>query len=408
MINRARFVLVADVLAAALVVSLPWSTSATGIILGLWLLALIPALDVASLRRVVATPAGGIPVLLWLLGLAGILWAFGVPMAERWDGVKALAKLLVIPLLMAQFRISGRGSCVLIGYLVSCTVLLVLSWLLFLLPHQPWSFLERSGTPGVPVKDYIAQATEFAAAAFLLVPVVLKAWREQRRPQAIALSLLALAFLVNVAYVAHSRTALVVVPVLVLLLAWKHLGRRGMLGLLFGAVVAAALVWTFAAAVSGNITDMLHEVTSFQSSGVPTRAGERLEFWRKSIGFVARAPLIGHGTGSIRDQFRRSVEGETGMAAEATSNPHNQTFAVAIQLGLLGAAVLFAMWLAHLLLFRGEGLAAWAGLVVVTQNIVGSLFNSHLFDFTQGWGYVFGVGVAAGMVLKQRRETSDT
>jgi hypothetical protein len=96
------------------------------------------------------------------------------------------------------------------------------------------------------------------------------------------------------------------------------------------------------------------------------------------------------------------------MAAEATSNPHNQTFAVAIQLGLLGAAVLFAMWLAHLLLFRGEGLAAWAGLVVVTQNIVGSLFNSHLFDFTQGWGYVFGVGVAAGMVLKQRRETSDT
>jgi len=36
------------------------------------------------------------------------------------------------------------------------------------------------------------------------------------------------------------------------------------------------------------------------------------------------------------------------------------------------------------------------------------LFNSHLFDFTQGWGYVFGVGVAAGMVLKQRRETADT
>ena len=110
--------------------------------------------------------------------------------------------------------------------------------------------------------------------------------------------------------------------------------------------------------------------------------------------------MIGHGTGSIRDQFRRAVEGETGMAAVASANPHNQTFAVAIQLGLVGAAVLFAMWLAHLLLFRGEGLAAWAGLVVVAQNIVGSLFNSHLFDFTQGWGYVIGVGVAAGMVLK--------
>ena len=61
---------------------------------------------------------------------------------------------------------------------------------------------------------------------------------------------------------------------------------------------------------------------------------------------------------------------------------------MAIQLGLVGAVVLWAMWIAHLLLFRGNGLAEWIGLVVVVQNIVGSLFNSHLFDFAQGWVYV--------------------
>ena len=36
-------------------------------------------------------------------------------------------------------------------------------------------------------------------------------------------------------------------------------------------------------------------------------------------------------------------------------NPHNQFFAVAIQLGLIGGAILIAMWLAHLALFRGGG-----------------------------------------------------
>jgi O-antigen ligase len=36
------------------------------------------------------------------------------------------------------------------------------------------------------------------------------------------------------------------------------------------------------------------------------------------------------------------------------------------------------------------------------QNIVSSLFNSHLFDFTSGWLYVFGVGVVGGMVLRQK------
>jgi hypothetical protein len=43
-----------------------------------------------------------------------------------------------------------------------------------------------------------------------------------------------------------------------------------------------------------------------------------------------------------------------------------------------------------------RGSLAWIGLVVVVQNIISCLFNSHLFDFTQGWTYVFGVGIAAG------------
>jgi hypothetical protein len=167
-------------------------------------------------------------------------------------------------------------------------------------------------------------------------------------------------------------------------------------------VVTGALVLVFVPAVNENVANLVRELRTYQPEGVSTRAGERLEFWRKSIGFIADAPLIGHGTGSIRDQFRRSVVGETGMAAVASSNPHNQTFAVAIQLGLVGTMVLFAMWIAHLSMFRGYGFAAWAGLVIVTQNVVGSLFNAHLFDFTQGWGYIIGVGVAAGAVLKNR------
>ena len=125
------------------------------------------------------------------------------------------------------------------------------------------------------------------------------------------------------------------------------------------------------------------------------------------MGFIKEAPLFGHGTGSIRDQFRRSVAGQSGMAAEVAANPHNQTLAVGIQLGLVGIAVLLAMWIAHLALFRSDSFAAWVGLVVVVQNIVGSLFNSHLFDFTQGWAYVIGVGVAGGIVLRESGALSE-
>ncbi|MEZ5787166.1 MAG: hypothetical protein R3D62_12045 [Xanthobacteraceae bacterium] len=54
-------------------------------------------------------------------------------------------------------------------------------------------------------------------------------------------------------------------------------------------------------------------------------------------------------------------------------------------------------------LFRGGGLVGWLGLVIVVQNIISSLFNSHLLDFTQGWTYVFGVGVLGGLVRRGSR-----
>jgi hypothetical protein len=133
-----------------------------------------------------------------------------------------------------------------------------------------------------------------------------------------------------------------------------------------------------------------------------TSSGQRVSFYLASLNFIRQAPIIGHGTGTIGALFEQAVREKTGAAQWLSNNPHNQTFAVAIQLGLVGIVVLWAMWIAHLLLFRGSGLVEWIGLVIVVQNIVGSLFNSHLFDFGQGWIYVLGVGVTGGMALKKR------
>jgi O-antigen ligase len=87
---------------------------------------------------------------------------------------------------------------------------------------------------------------------------------------------------------------------------------------------------------------------------------------------------------------------------QVIGNPHNQTLNVAVQWGSIGVVILYAMWLVHLLLFRGQGLVAWIGLMVVLQNFFSSMFNSHLFDFHEGWMYVLGVGVAGGMAMRER------
>lgn len=65
--------------------------------------------------------------------------------------------------------------------------------------------------------------------------------------------------------------------------------------------------------------------------------------------------------------------------------------------------MLYAMWCFHLLMFRGDGLVAWIGLLVVVQNIFTSRFNSHLFDLDEAWMYVLGVGIAGGMTIGTKR-----
>jgi O-antigen ligase len=388
----------ADRLAVALAISLPWSTSATSILAALLLFALIPTIDMPALKKAIRTPAGGTPLILVTLGAAGMFWG-GIPWADHINGISSFLKLLFIPLLLFQFSRSERASEVLIGFLVSCGLLLICSWMLVAWPDMPWPAYVRA--LGVPVKDYISQSAMFTICIFVIAQFAFDCWRRGRRVLALALVMLALLFFANVLYVATSRTALVVIPVLLFVFGLRSFRWKGAIGLVVAVAALAAVAWPSANYLRERVDNFFTELNAYNPDGPATSAGERLTFWTKSIGFIESSPLIGHGTGSIHEQFKRSTVGRTGMAAEASANPHNQILAVGIQLGFVGIAVLLAMWAAHLTLFRSSSFAAWVGLVFVIQNVVGSLFNSHLFDFTNGWLYVVGVGVAGGVVLKE-------
>jgi O-antigen ligase len=388
----------ADWIAVAMVASLPWSTSATGILVALWLLALIPALEWTSFRHALATAAGGLPVLLVLFGVLGMLWA-DVTWIERWHGLDSFLKLLAIPLLLAQFSRSDRAVWVIGGYLLSCVVLLVASTLVQFVPG--FSFVPMKWDH-VLVKNGATQSGEFATCIFGLIFLAYESIAQRQWSRLLGLLAVILAMLANILFVATGRTALVVMLVLVFVFAARKLRRRD--AVLFFACAAVVLVagWITSPYFRTRTGQLWTELQKYEATGATTSSGERIEFAKKSIAFIREAPVIGHGTGAIHALFARASEGRTGAAGSDTTNPHNQTFAVAIQLGLVGAVVLWAMWLAHLLLFRGDSLVQWVGLVVVIQNIVGSLFNSHLFDFMQGWVYVFGVGIAGGVALKNR------
>jgi O-antigen ligase len=391
----------ADWLVVGVAVSLPWSTTATGILIGLWLIVLLPTLDLAAVRRELATAAGGLPVLLWLLGAVGMLWA-DTSWNERFHGLGGFNRLLVLPLLLAQFRRSERVMSAFHGFLASEFGLLLLSWALVLIPGLAW----RGQTLGVPVKDYIFQSEAFLICSFALFERAFDASRLRHWRTAAGLVAGGFLFLADVFFIATGRTTLLVAPALLLLLGWRQFGWKGLCGAALIGCILGTVVWFGSPYLQRRIEVSTEEFQSYRARDAITSTALHLEFLSKSLAFIATAPIIGHGTGSIPEEFRNASIGQSSASAVQSVNPHNQIFAVAIQIGLVGAAVLVAMWAAHAMLFRGAGCVAWIGLIVVVENVVASSVNSHLFDFSQGWLYVFGVGIAGGTVLREQDAAS--
>ena len=389
-----------DVLAVLLALSLPWSTSLVGILGVVIVLAMMPFLDVEAFLRSLRRPISALPIVFFLLALVGTLWS-----DAAWGaGVYAVgptAKLLVLPFLFYHFERSQRGQWVFVAFLVSCTLLMVMSWIVAFKPGLALKVIDDGVSRGIFVKNYIDQSQEFTLCAVALAYPTVMSLRAKRIWPALLLAALGLSFVVNMAFVIVSRTALVTMPIMAAVFGLLHLRLRTNLMILAAAIVVAAAAWLASAQLETTLTRFSTEYREYKDTGRATSIGERLEYWRKSLQFFVDAPFAGHGTGSTRGLFEKAATGPNGLAASAVvGNPHNQTLNVAVQWGVVGIAVLYAMWTLHLLLFRGEDLANWIGLLVVVQNIFTSLFNSHIFDFHEGWMYVLGVGVAGGMVLK--------
>jgi O-antigen ligase len=404
--DRALWITIADIFAILAALTLPWSTTLPGVFVPLWLGAVAWVMDWRAYGRLLKLPICYLPLALVGLALVGTLWS-DASWSARLYAVGPTLKLLVLPGLLYHFERSSRGMWVFIAFLVSCALLMAVSWLVVIEPNLSLKAPDEAGGRGIFVKNYIDQSQEFALCAVALAYPIIRLLRTNQIWQALVLGAISLGFVVNMAFVIVSRTAMVTIPIMLAVFALLHLKWRTSLLIFGGLAVMAGLAFATSPPLQRTTDAFVSDYLRYKNENLPTSVGLRLEYWRKSLGFFTEAPVMGNGTGSTLDLFKRAATGEYNRAtAQVIGNPHNQTLAVAVQWGGAGIILLYAMWLSHLRLFRGDDLASWIGLLVVVQNIFTSLFNSHIFDFHEGWMYVFGVGVAGGMTLAARQHNA--
>ena len=405
---QSRFwLLCVDLYPALAAASLPWSTTGVSVFMVLWMLVVLPTIRWHAFLESLRAPASFLPLAFFTLAIAGLFWT-----EDSWaigiQGLLPVSKLLAVPLLLYHYERSRRGQWVLFAFLASCVLLMGLSWVTY---FADWK-ASPGAIAGVPVRNYIDQSHEFALCLFVMAPLLLSSAANGHRAWTFALAAVMLGFYLDMRFVATSRTAFTYFPVLLILFAVKYLNRRrAIYFLLLAAVVEFGVLLSspylrdrVVRTVQDYMVDRdITDVDRDTNAAAATSNGLRLAYWRVSIRSISEAPVFGHGTGSTQQLFSREAEGKSGEWGNIIRNPHNQTLYVAIQWGVLGCLVLYAMWYFHLQLFRESFFPSWIGLVIVVQNFISSSLNSHLFDFHEGWVYVLGVGVAGGMAARAQR-----
>lgn len=123
-----------------------------------------------------------------------------------------------------------------------------------------------------------------------------------------------------------SRTALVTLPILLAVFALLHLRWRAALVAGGATALVAVSLWAVSPhlrATVGKFQSDYERSLEAENNSI-SGMGSRLEYWRKSLGFIADAPLIGHGTGPIRGLFASvAVDADIDpLRGEVVSNPH--------------------------------------------------------------------------------------
>ena len=373
--------------------TLPLTTTGENIAVAVFAVLALVTFDLPRFIATLRSPAGYLPVALFALLLAGVLWSmqpYGV--AAGW--LVPYCKLLLIPLMIATAFTPRQALQIACGFLAACIIVLAFSYASLLWPSGPWQWFRA---PGVPVKDNAVQSACFALCAFGLAIGAVRSWPQHDR-RAVAMGMLALLFFADIFFIYLSKTGMIMAATLLGLLMIHTRDWRLALSIGAPSVVIIALGLWVSGPAQMRLAEMSTDIHASDIAGETISTAARMDFWRKGLDFVAQAPLLGHGTGSIKPLYQAMEATQPSPYGQATPDPHNQFLHVVLQVGLFGGILLLAMWAAHFRMFLHRDAISIMGQAVVLQNFIGSLFNSHLATITLGMLYCLAVGVLGAAV----------
>lgn len=405
--------------------AVPFSTALTNFFVAFTYLAFLLAVcaDRQLLDTVKFTPAV-LALGLFVLFLLGSAWSIA-PHNEILQALGKYKKLFLIPIGLAlAWRDSGLARRALVCFLLG-SVMLALSSYLVWLKLMPTSALGwwriGDGANATAFKNHITMGIILGFSSLICWNYFFYASSLPERLLSVSAGIF-LAF--PIIFLTQGRSGYVVLFVGVVALSALHF-RSGWKMLLVSMLTATTMFVGFNS-LSDNFrqrtSHLIAEIkdyssanqmhlsgTRFSGSGEVNSSGIRLSFYKAGLEMMAQHPVFGLGTGSFSEGFAPTAKKlwpEDAPEFTARHQPHSEVILIGVQLGALGWILYFSLlgsliWVAR----NNRSWEATSLSILIVIFGVTAVFNSLLWDVTEGHWFVLLAGCLYAQVRKQNADT---
>lgn len=365
-------------------------------------------------RATLRFPPSALAISLFALFLLAITWTIA-PSNEIWRPIGKYYKLLLIPVGIAlAWRDGTLARRAIIWFLAGAMVLGIASYLtwLNLMPASAstwWSV--GTADNAVAFKNHITFGILIGFSALICFGYHFYATSARMRFLSIALGVF---FTVPIIFLTQGRTGYV--AFFIGLIALIVMRARGNLKMLAPGVIGVVLVFAGFYMVSDNLrgrtTQMVSEVQSYSNSVPTSSSAVRISYIRGGLELIGDNPVFGLGTGSFQEGFApiaKKLWPVEHRFHEARHQPHSEVILIGVQLGAVGWILYFSLFGSLLWSvrkadsFEGDCLA-----ILCVIFATGSIFNSLLWDATEGHWFTLLAGCLYGQVRRPATDTKET
>jgi O-antigen ligase len=377
-----------------------FSTALLNVFAGLLLIAFVLAAlaNPSLLKPLKLSPA---VLALILYGMLILAWSWSVaPQDEVFQAISKYRKLLFLPIALALVwydgRLARKGFIAFMAGAAFLTIGCYLVWLNWL-PADKYNWW-KAGTPSnaFAFKSYITIGIllGFAAGACWAYYIYAPTFRTR------LLSILGgILFAFPVLFLMVGRTGYVVVlcvcvglVVLRFRTNWKML-----IGGLLVICAMFAVIYNVSDKVKARAENMIHEVHDYENTNELNSSGTRLTFYVAGIEMFRKHPFFGTGTASFAENFvptaHRLAPPDYHEFYNVRAQPHSEVVLMAVQLGIVGIVLYFALLATLGLVFlKQRTYQADLLFLLCISFAVPACFNSLMWDITEGYWFVLLAG----------------